>query len=52
MTDDEIISRRATVIAGKTYPDDYTVIWCGLPVGRIVKSSGVPSAKLSSRCSL
>jgi hypothetical protein len=43
MTDDETITLRATVIGGKNYPDDYTVIWRGLPIGRIMKRSGVPS---------
>ena len=27
MTDDEILTLRATVIGGKNWPDDYTVIW-------------------------
>jgi hypothetical protein len=27
MTDDEILTLRATVIAGKRYDDDFTVIW-------------------------
>jgi hypothetical protein len=31
---------RATVIGGYRYPDDYQVIWRGLPIGRI-KSSRV-----------
>ena len=35
MTDDEIISLRATVIGDKRWPDDYTVIWRTLPIGRI-----------------
>jgi hypothetical protein len=43
MTDDETIALRATVIAGKRYEDDFTVIWRGLSIGRIMKSSGVPS---------
>lgn len=30
MTDLETVVLRATVIAGKTYPDDFTVIWRGL----------------------
>ena len=34
---------RATVIAGKRYEDDYTVIWRGLSIGRIMQASGVPS---------
>jgi hypothetical protein len=28
---------RATVIGGYRYPDDYQVIWRGLPIGRIMK---------------
>jgi hypothetical protein len=42
-TDSDTIALRATVIAGKRYDDDFTVIWRGLPVGRIMKSSGVPA---------
>jgi hypothetical protein len=41
--DSETISLRATVIAGKRYDDDFTVIWRGLSVGRIMKASGVPA---------
>ena len=43
MTDDETIALRATVIGGQTYADDYTVMWGELPIGRIMKRSGVPS---------
>ena len=32
MTNDETISLRATVIAGKRYDDDWTVIWCAVVV--------------------
>jgi len=39
--DDETISLRVTVIGGLRYPDDFTVIWRDLPIGRIMKSSGV-----------
>ena len=34
----ETIALRATVIAGKRYDDDYTVIWRGLPIGRIMQA--------------
>ena len=37
------IALRVTVIAGTRYADDYTVIWRGLSIGRIMKGSGVPS---------
>jgi hypothetical protein len=37
------IALRATVIGGQRYADDYTVIWRGLSIGRIMKGSGVPS---------
>jgi hypothetical protein len=37
MTDPETITLRATVIGGQRYPDDYTVIWRELPIGRIMK---------------
>jgi hypothetical protein len=39
----ETIALRATVIAGKRYADDYQVIWRGLSIGRLMKSSGVPA---------
>ena len=39
MTNDETISLRATVIAGKRYDDDWTVIWRGMSIGRI---NGLP----------
>jgi hypothetical protein len=39
--DDEIIALRVTEIGGLRYLDDYTVVWRGLPIGRIMKSSGV-----------
>lgn len=42
MTDDEAIALRGTVIGGQRYPDDYEVIWRGLPVGRIMRASGLP----------
>jgi hypothetical protein len=40
MTDDEAIALRATVIGG--WPDDYTVIWRTLPIGRIMLAPGLP----------
>jgi hypothetical protein len=43
MTDNsETIALRVTVIGGQRYADDYQVIWRGLSIGRIMKSSGVP----------
>jgi hypothetical protein len=44
MTDDETIALRVTVIGGKRHADDFEVIWRDLPIGRIMKRSGVPSA--------
>jgi hypothetical protein len=54
VTDDETISLRATVIAGKRYEDDFTVIWRGMPIGRIMHASGVPAhlAQWSWSCSV
>ena len=40
MPDDETIVLRDTVIGGHRRTDDFTVIWRGLPIGRIMKSSG------------
>jgi hypothetical protein len=40
--DDETIYLRATVIGGKRWPDDYTVIWRGLTIGRIMLAPGLP----------
>ena len=31
------------MIGGQTYPDDFTVIWRGLSIGRIMQASGVPA---------
>jgi hypothetical protein len=39
----ETIALRVTVIGGQHYADDYQVIWRGLPIGRIMKASGVPA---------
>ena len=41
MSDDEAIALRVTMIGGQRYPDDFTVIWRGLPIGRIMKNTGV-----------
>ncbi len=41
MPDDETIVLRDTVIGGHRRADDFTVIWRGLPIGRIMKISGV-----------
>jgi hypothetical protein len=30
------------MIGGETHPDDYQVIWNGIPIGRILKQPGVP----------
>lgn len=43
VSNDETIALRATVIGGERYDDDYTVIWRGLSIGRIMKGSGAPS---------
>ena len=37
MTDDETIALCATVIAGKRYDDDFTVIWRDLSISRIMQ---------------
>jgi hypothetical protein len=43
MTDgSETIALRKTLIGGQTYPDDYTVIWRELPIGRIMRAPGLP----------
>ncbi len=54
MTNDETIALRATVIAGKRYDDDFTVIWRGMSIGRIMQASGVPAhlAQWSWNCSV
>jgi hypothetical protein len=43
MLDNETITLRATKIGGHTYPDDYTVTWRGLRIGRIRKNPGLPA---------
>ena len=42
LDDSDHIARRPTVIAGQTYADDFGVIWHGLPIGRIMKATGLP----------
>jgi len=42
MPDDETIALRDTEFGGHRQADDFTVIWRGLPIGRIMKS-GVSS---------
>lgn len=39
----EPIALRKTVIGGETAPDDYVVIWDGLPIGRIMRQPSVPT---------
>jgi hypothetical protein len=41
MTNDEAIVLRKTVIGDKGHPDDFTVVWRDLTIGRIMKRSGV-----------
>jgi hypothetical protein len=41
MTDDESLTVHETVIGGHRHVDDYTVIWRGKTIGRIMKSAGV-----------
>jgi hypothetical protein len=43
MLDNETITFRVTKIDGQSYPDDYTVTWRGLPIGRIRKNPGLPA---------
>ena len=38
MTDDETLTIQKTVIGGHRHIHDYTVIWRGKPIGRIMKS--------------
>jgi hypothetical protein len=42
MTDDEPLTLFPTVIAGQRYADDHTVVWRGLPIGRIMRADGMP----------
>ncbi len=43
MLNKEAITIQVTDIDGQSYPDDYTVTWRGLPIGRIRKSPGLPA---------
>jgi hypothetical protein len=43
MLDNETITIHVTKIGGTTYPDDYMVIWRGLPIGRIRMNPGLPA---------
>lgn len=36
------LSLRLSLIGGETEPDDWQVIWDGIPIGRILKAPGVP----------
>ena len=42
MLDTETIILHVTKIDGKSYRNDYTVMWRGLPIGRIRKNPGLP----------
>jgi hypothetical protein len=43
MTNDpEAVTLHVTVIGAQCHADDYEVIWRGLPIGRIMRASGVP----------
>lgn len=39
--DDEQISLRKMAFEGIPYDDDWLVIWRGMPIGRILKQSGI-----------
>lgn len=41
----EPLALRKTLIGGETAPDDWQVIWDGLPIGRILKQPGVPAGR-------
>jgi hypothetical protein len=45
MSDDEIIALRVSEIGGQRHADDFTVIWRCMPIGRIMRASGMPSDK-------
>jgi hypothetical protein len=38
MIDDETITLRVTMIGGRPNPNDFTVFWRGMPIGRIMKT--------------
>src|SRR5713101_3999079 len=42
MLDNETIILHVTKIDGKSYRNDFTVMWRGLPIGRIRKNPGLP----------
>jgi hypothetical protein len=42
VTDGGTLILRVTVVGGKRWPDDYTVIWHSLPIGRIMLVPGLP----------
>jgi hypothetical protein len=46
---DETIFLRVTVIGGIPHADDFTVIWRGLAVGRIMRPPGLPPHVLQWR---
>jgi len=43
MLDNETIVLHVTRIDGKSYRNDYTVMWRGLPIGRIRRNPGLPA---------
>jgi len=49
MLDNESITIHFTKIVGQSYPDDHTVIWRGLPIGRIRKNPGLLLMSISGR---
>ena len=52
MPDAETLTLRATVIAGKRYDDDFTVIWRGMSIGRIMQAMPAHLAHWSWNCSV
>jgi hypothetical protein len=44
MTDSEALTLRVTVIGGERCANDYQVIWRGMPIGRIRRTSDVSGA--------
>ena len=53
MTNDETISLRATVIAGKRYDDDWTVIWRGMSIGSTCRPAACqPILRSGRKCSV
>jgi hypothetical protein len=42
---DDQLYLRPTLIAGETAPDDFTVHWHGMSIGRILKQPGVPMGR-------